>query len=98
MFYLPRIIGVRRLLYLICICFNSFYQLYAYGQKYLGGRGSLMLIYPAHADFSAPLPTFEFDAGLPLDVMPFNLETDTLEGWRWWLDERCGGHVQRRLA
>lgn len=34
----------------------DFYQMFAYGQKYLGGNGEMYLIYPAHDDFSQPIP------------------------------------------
>jgi 5-methylcytosine-specific restriction endonuclease McrBC regulatory subunit McrC len=35
---------------------RNFYQMFAYGQKYLGGTGEMYLIYPAHDDFSQPIP------------------------------------------
>ena len=37
---------------------SDLYQLYAYVEKYLGGEGTVILIYPAHVDFSEPLPGF----------------------------------------
>lgn len=57
---------------------SDFYQLYAYGQKYLGGEGELALIYPQTATFFEPLAPFEFSCALKLHVLPFNLETSTL--------------------
>jgi len=33
----------------------DFYQLFAYGQKYLGGKGEMALIYPKWSRFPAPL-------------------------------------------
>ena len=55
------------------------YQLYAYGNKYLKGRGKLFLIYPESDTFSEPLPVFKFDEKLELWVVPF----------KWELDEVC---------
>ncbi len=56
----------------------DFYQLFAYGQRYLGGEGDMVLIYPAWRGFKKPLPLFEFDARLRLHVLPFDLDKDTL--------------------
>ena len=56
----------------------DFYQLFAYGQRYLGGKGELALIYPAHRKFTRPLPPFDFGSGLHLHVVPFDLERDEL--------------------
>lgn len=58
----------------------DFYQLYAYGQKYMDGEGRMALIYPMSEAFRAPLDCFEFSAGLRLDVLPFDLEGDRLIG------------------
>ncbi|MBH9577857.1 McrC family protein [Inhella proteolytica] len=63
----------------------DFYQLYAYGQKYLGGAGRMALIYPRTESFRTPLAPFEFNAGLRLEVLPFDLDRDELVG-----DERMG--------
>lgn len=54
----------------------DFYQLYAYGHKYLGGTGELVLIYPAWAKFDAsqPIADFKFDAKMNLRVLPFDLD------------------------
>lgn len=48
------------------------YQLFAYGHKYLGGQGRLVLIYPKWRKFASPL-TFDLGGGLILDVVPFDL-------------------------
>lgn len=53
---------------------SDFYQLFAYGHKYLRGRGDLVLIYPKRAVFLESLPFFEYAAGLRLSVMPFDLD------------------------
>ncbi|MDH1896533.1 McrC family protein [Aeromonas caviae] len=51
------------------------YQLFAYGHKYLGGQGDLVLIYPSWQRFKAPLAPFHFDhdGKLRLWVLPFEL-------------------------
>lgn len=59
---------------------SDFYQLYAYGQKYLGGRGSMALIYPRDAAFQEPLPPFDMGGGLVLRVLPFDLDEEVLLG------------------
>jgi len=57
---------------------NDFYQLFAYGQKYLGGMGEMVLIYPQTVNFSAPLPVFHFSDDLCLWVLPFDLNEEIL--------------------
>ncbi len=54
---------------------SDFYQLQAYGQRYLDGQGDVVLIYPKTAAFDQPLPVFEFPKsdGLRLWVLPFCL-------------------------
>ncbi|WP_027909345.1 McrC family protein [Pseudomonas sp. URMO17WK12:I4] len=56
----------------------DFYQLFAYGQKYLAGCGEMALIYPRTAQFSEPLPPFDFSPELRLWVLPFDLDEDLL--------------------
>jgi 5-methylcytosine-specific restriction enzyme subunit McrC len=53
----------------------DFYQLHAYGQNYLNGRGDVVLIYPKTDAFDRPLPVFEFPKceDLRLWVLPFCL-------------------------
>tara|TARA_R110000796_G_scaffold126693_2_gene241616 strand:- start:45368 stop:46684 length:1317 start_codon:yes stop_codon:yes gene_type:complete len=58
----------------------DFYQLYAYGQKYLGGKGELVLIYPRWGQFSTALSPFDFDHNLRLWALPFDLDNDQLMG------------------
>ena len=58
----------------------DFYQLYAYGQKYLGGCGRLVLLYPQTATFRESLSPFFFNDQLRLDVMPFDLTLGRLVG------------------
>lgn len=56
----------------------DFYQLYAYGKKYLSGAGQMMLIYPKRKSFYKPLPVFDFGDGLSLWAVPFDLERGQL--------------------
>jgi 5-methylcytosine-specific restriction enzyme subunit McrC len=58
---------------------GDFYQLFAYGQKYLAGQGTLVLIYPRHPGFQEALPRFYFNDNLNLWVLPFNLDTACLQ-------------------
>ena len=56
------------------------YQLHAYGQSYLHGRGDVVLVYPRTDSFDQPLPVFDFAAiqGLRLWVLPFCMRTRTV--------------------
>jgi 5-methylcytosine-specific restriction enzyme subunit McrC len=50
------------------------YQLYAYGQKFIGGdQKNLMLIYPMTEKFTEALPVFEYEDGFKLWVVPFDI-------------------------
>ena len=56
------------------------YQLFAYGEKYLNGRGELFLIYPATSNFDRPLePMLLNDKGMKLNIVPFDLDNDNVE-------------------
>jgi 5-methylcytosine-specific restriction enzyme subunit McrC len=59
---------------------SDFYQLFAYGHKYLGGSGNLVLIYPKTDTTPDNLQPFYFDEQrqLVLWVATFCLETDAL--------------------
>lgn len=53
---------------------SEFYQIFAYGQKYLNGIGEMYLIYPAHDDFDQPIPQhFAFSDTLKLWVVPYQI-------------------------
>jgi len=52
----------------------DFYQLYAYGHKYLNGKGEMALIYPKWSRFIEPLAPFHFDGNLRLWALPFDLD------------------------
>jgi 5-methylcytosine-specific restriction enzyme subunit McrC len=64
----------------------DFYQLFAYGQKYLKGSGDMLLIYPKTDKFTKPLAApfvfLEESGELRLWVVPFDLENDIL----YWPD------------
>ena len=54
------------------------YQLFAYGQKYLNGKGEVFLVYPAHEHFQRPLAQFDYTENLHLWAIPYDLKTDCL--------------------
>jgi 5-methylcytosine-specific restriction enzyme subunit McrC len=56
---------------------SDFYQMFAYGEKYLGGTGLLVLIYPCTERFQQPLAAFSFGDSTLL-AMPFDLEKGVL--------------------
>jgi 5-methylcytosine-specific restriction enzyme subunit McrC len=58
--------------------------LFAYGHHYLGGKGDMLLIYPASRDVSTPLQSFEMKPGLQLWVLPFDLDEDRLNIPKDW--------------
>lgn len=54
----------------------DFYQMLAYGYKYLAGMGQLVLIYPKSAQFDKPLEhsfIFDQDNLLRLNIIPFDI-------------------------
>ncbi|MGF1746216.1 McrC family protein, partial [Vibrio minamisatsumaniensis] len=53
---------------------SDLYQMFAYGNKYLDGKGDLFLIYPSHQAFEKPIEySFDFSETLKLWVVPFVL-------------------------
>lgn len=56
----------------------DFYQMFAYGQKYLEADGEMLLIYPRTSFFLNALPSFNFSSNLRLWVVPFDLENDVM--------------------
>jgi 5-methylcytosine-specific restriction enzyme subunit McrC len=50
------------------------YQMFAYGHRYLNGKGQMILIYPKTKTFSTTLGPFEFSRDLKLWAVPFDLE------------------------
>ena len=64
---------------------SDFYQMFAYGHKYLKGKGELFLIYPSHDEFDMPIEhSFDFYFGdnlnenvkLRLWVVPLDISVD----------------------
>ncbi|HDL7427192.1 TPA: McrC family protein [Yersinia enterocolitica] len=63
---------------------SDFYQMFAYGQKYLSGTGEMYLIYPAHDDFNQPIPQhFAFSETLKLWVVPYQITAKPGERMMW---------------
>lgn len=55
------------------------YQLYAYGQQWLGGQGYVLLVYPGHAAFPDSVPPLLYqNSSLRLTVAMFDLATGAL--------------------
>lgn len=57
---------------------GDFYQLFAYGKRYLPEKGQLVLVYPGTETFRTPLEKFDLEDGLWLDVVPLDLESGCL--------------------
>ncbi|WP_394778634.1 McrC family protein [Undibacterium sp.] len=55
---------------------SDFYQLFAYGHKYIEGSQAskeLVLVYPKTSTFSTPLAPFAFSSSMTLWVLPFEM-------------------------
>ena len=52
----------------------DFYQMFAYGQRYLREGGDTLLVYPRTNRFTESLPAFSYSGSLRLWVVPFDLE------------------------
>lgn len=59
---------------------SDFYQLFAYGKRYLAGVGQLVLVYPGTKTFAVPLERFDLEDGLWLEAVPLDLESGCLVG------------------
>lgn len=59
----------------------DFYQLFAYGQKYLQGSGDMFLMYPETDEFPEVPGPFEFSRDLRLHVLPFDMHSRTAPVW-----------------
>lgn len=59
---------------------SDFYQLFAYGRRYLGGAGQLVLVFPRCDTFGGPLARFDLEDGLWLDAVPMDLQSGCLAG------------------
>lgn len=63
---------------------SDFYQMFAYGHKYLAGKGEMLLIYPLTETLPGVLPPFDFAPDLRLWVAPFDLENDIMHWPSEW--------------
>jgi 5-methylcytosine-specific restriction enzyme subunit McrC len=54
---------------------SDFYQMFAYGQKYLGGAGDLYLVYPRTGRFASIHGPLNLSETLRIHVVPFDLFT-----------------------
>lgn len=52
---------------------TDFYQLFAYGHRYLAANRRMLLIYPMTPRFNGHLSTFTYPPELHLSVVPFDL-------------------------
>lgn len=59
---------------------SDFYQLFAYGKRYLAGAGQLVLIFPGCETFRTPLEKFDLDDGMWLDAVPLDLQSGSIAG------------------
>lgn len=59
---------------------KDFYQMFAYGHRYLPGKGRLVLVFPCCETFWDPLKTFDLEGGLHLEVVPIDLQAGRLVG------------------
>ncbi|MEY8200069.1 MAG: McrC family protein [Colwellia sp.] len=62
---------------------GDLYQLFTYGQKYMNGKGHMMLIFPRCCSFYNALPRLSFDDDLHLWLVPFDLDAKKLVGGDW---------------
>ena len=70
----------------------DFYQMFAYGHKYLKGKGELFLIYPSHDEFQTPIEqSFDFDdeSVLSLWIVPFDTSVDMPDDKRFSWPKNC---------
>lgn len=63
---------------------SDFYQLFAYGHRYLPAAGQMLLIYPMTRRFQQPLPVFTYSHQLHLWIVPFDLHNDRLVEYLPW--------------
>ncbi|MHC6800546.1 McrC family protein [Vibrio antiquarius] len=58
---------------------SDMYQMFAYGHKYLKGRGTVYLVYPSYEYFNQVLPPLYFDEQLSVRVIPYDLDNDVCQ-------------------
>lgn len=73
---------------------SDFYQLFAYGKRYLAGAGKLVLVFPRSETFRAPLESFDLQDAMRLDVVPLDLESGRLVDAG--LPDRSGAELNAR--
>ena len=73
---------------------SDFYQLFAYGQKYMNGQGDMGLVYPKTESFSGALPCFNYSEELRLWVLAFDLFKEELV---WDEDFHCNQPFSKLL-
>lgn len=73
----------------------DFYQMFAYGHKYLGRKGGdLVLIYPKTDQFSEAIPySFDYDEQLRLWVVPFDIAAGVRDEGRLVLPDALAGSI-----
>ena len=72
----------------------DFYQMLAYGHKYLDGEGDLVLVYPKTDQFSEGIPhSFNFDKKLRVWVVPFDLAAGVRDEKRLGLPDHFSGYL-----
>jgi len=57
---------------------SDFYQLFAYGHRYMDGKGKLFLVYPRTDDFEKSRE-FDFHNGMTLRTIPFDIDSATFD-------------------
>ncbi|MBP2847607.1 McrC family protein [Dickeya oryzae] len=63
---------------------SDFYQMFAYGQRYLAGKGDMYLIYPEHDEFTRPVRhPFKFSETLRLWVVPYRISVFDGKKMHW---------------
>lgn len=62
---------------------SDMFQLFAYGHRYMKGRGHMMLIYPAHQGFLQPPARLSMEEELHCWLVPFDLERECLVEGEW---------------
>ena len=66
----------------------DFYQMFAYGHKYCGGKGEMMLIYPRTELLKELVQqSFDFSENLKLWVVPFDVNSNVDDNKRLFWPE-----------
>lgn len=62
----------------------DFYQMFAYGNKYIESKGEMLLIYPSTKSFGSLLEPFDYSSDLRLWVAAYDLENDSMDWPSSW--------------